>query len=103
MDLKPSALFVACSLALSAPAFANEPSVTSRTDQHTAKAAAPAPQRGAIARAPQRASDADMKRYSAREGASPGARNYEGGDATIVIGASAATIILAVILLVVLL
>jgi hypothetical protein len=44
----------------------------------------------------------DKARYAAREAASPEAQAYRGGD-TIVIGATAATAILAVILLIVLL
>jgi hypothetical protein len=44
-----------------------------------------------------------VARYSARQTASPQAKNYQGGDATIVIGASTLTVILAVVLLVVLL
>ena len=44
----------------------------------------------------------DMARYAARDAASPDAKNYRGGD-TVVIGATAATAILAVLLLVILL
>jgi len=45
----------------------------------------------------------DIQRYSERQAASPDAKKYEGGDSTVVIGASTATIILAVVLLIVLL
>lgn len=44
----------------------------------------------------------DLSRYAARDAASPEAKNYRGGD-TVVIGATAATAILAVLLLVILL
>jgi hypothetical protein len=44
----------------------------------------------------------DMARYAARDAASPDAKNYRGGD-TVVIGATAVTAILAVLLLVILL
>jgi len=44
----------------------------------------------------------DRARYAARDAASPGAKNYRGGD-TVVIGTTAVVAILAVVLLVVLL
>ena len=43
----------------------------------------------------------DEARYAAKEQASPNAENYKGGD-TVVIGATAATAILAVLLLIIL-
>ena len=43
----------------------------------------------------------DIARYSERQAASPQAKQYEGGD-TIVIGATTATVVLAVVLLIVL-
>lgn len=49
----------------------------------------------------ERASD-DEARYAQREATSPEAQQYRGGD-TIVIGASAVTVVLAIVLLVVLL
>jgi hypothetical protein len=49
-----------------------------------------------------KASTDDLARYAARDAASPDAKNYRGGD-TVVIGATAATAILAVLLLVILL
>lgn len=64
-------------------------------EQRTANAAAPA------SRA--QGTQADIARYSERQAASPQAKNYEGGDSTVVIGASTATIVLAIVLLVVLL
>jgi hypothetical protein len=51
---------------------------------------------------PRVGSSADEARYAAREAASPGAKNYNGGDAVIVISASAAVLILAIVLIVVL-
>jgi hypothetical protein len=51
---------------------------------------------------PAKASSDELARYAARDAASPDAKNYRGGD-TIVIGATAATAILAVLLLVILL
>jgi hypothetical protein len=63
---------------------------------------APAAQRpGAAPQAAQKPTT-DDRRYAARELASPDAADYRGGD-TVVIGASAATAILAVLLLVILL
>jgi hypothetical protein len=53
--------------------------------------------------APRPASSADRMSYATREAASPNAKNYKGGDAVVVIGASTATVILAVVLLIVLL
>jgi hypothetical protein len=47
------------------------------------------------------AAKADKLRYAEREAASPEAQNYRGGD-TVVIGATTATAILAIILLIVL-
>lgn len=47
------------------------------------------------------AKSAEAARYADKEQASPNAENYKGGD-TVVIGASAATAILAVLLLIVL-
>ena len=53
---------------------------------------------------PRPISSADRARYAEREAASPGAKRYQGGDAVIVISATAlAVILLVVILLVVLL
>jgi hypothetical protein len=49
-----------------------------------------------------RARDADARRYAEREAQSGAVQDYRGGD-TIVIGATTATIVLAVILLIVLL
>lgn len=46
---------------------------------------------------------ADAERYAQREAQNPEAKKYRGGDAVIVIGAGTATIILAVILLIILL
>ncbi|HEV8247860.1 MAG TPA: hypothetical protein VGP93_18930 [Polyangiaceae bacterium] len=105
MYVKPFAVVLGCSLGINASAFARVTSTAEQRPQEfaSAKAGAPAPHRGIRVRAPERASQADLERYGARESASPGARNYEGGDAVIVISASAATVILAVVLLIVLL
>ena len=59
--------------------------------------------RGTSPVAPRPASSADRMSYAAREAATPDAKNYKGGDAVVVIGASTATVILAVVLLIVLL
>jgi hypothetical protein len=53
--------------------------------------------------APAPGTQPEILRYRAREAASPNAKNYEGGDRVVVIGATTATIVLAVVLLVVLL
>jgi hypothetical protein len=53
---------------------------------------------------PAPASSAERARYAARDAASPGAKNFRGGDDVVIgIGATTATVVLAVILLVVLL
>jgi hypothetical protein len=49
------------------------------------------------------ASSAERQSYATREAAAPDAQNYKGGEGVVVIGASTATVVLAVILLVVLL
>src|SRR2546430_1618641 len=53
---------------------------------------------GSSSAAPMPASSADRMSYATREAASPDAKNYKGGDAVVVIGASTATVILAVVL-----
>jgi hypothetical protein len=68
-----------------------------------------APEVGAESAAPRAAtspaplSASERERYAERQRNSPNAKQFKGGDATVVIGASTATIILAVVLLVVLL
>lgn len=51
---------------------------------------------------PSRVQSSDDERYAAREATSPRAEAYRGGD-TIIIGATTATLVLAIVLLVVLL
>jgi hypothetical protein len=82
---------------LSAPAFAAAPdgARAGRTARASASIQAE--------RAPAAGTQGEILRYRAREAASPNAKNYEGGDRVIVIGATTATIVLAVVLLVVLL
>lgn len=90
LSLAPAASFASTARATSV-----EPSSpTPVMHQSTTASAAPTQK-------PKKAS-ADEQRYAAREQASPDAANYRGGD-TLVIGATAATAILAVLLLVVLL
>ena len=76
----------------------SSPTPAAKTEQVRASAQSPAQPK--VAKATQAAKD-DKSRYAAREAASPDAQNYRGGD-TVVIGASTATAILAIILLIVL-
>src|SRR6185436_4256910 len=81
-------------LAAPAPPRGNAPSSTATPTT--------APPRTPSAAAP--VSSADRARYAARDAATPGAKNYRGGDDVVIgIGATTATVVLAVILLVVLL
>lgn len=98
------------------PAFAEQPSPTPAVTLHAASNESPTAMPRATpsgtatadssrvngARTPRPASSADRSNYAARESASPDAQQYQGGDSVVVIGASTATVILAVILLVVL-
>ena len=70
---------------------------------HVAREAAPAASARAVQTTPaqNKAAQDDRARYAAKEAKSGEAKDYRGGD-TVVIGASAATAILAVILLIVL-
>jgi hypothetical protein len=78
-------------------------SVTSReTTTRRDAATLVAPRSAAHTSVAASASTDDLSRYAARDAASPEAKNYRGGD-TVVIGATAATAILAVLLLVILL
>jgi len=72
-------------------------------ERPTPNAEAQTTPRGSSPVAPKPASSADRQSYATREAASPDAKNYKGGDAVVVIGASTATVILAVVLLIVLL
>jgi len=67
----------------------------------TASAVTTRPSAVSAPAAPKASAD-DRTRYAARDTASPGAKNYRGGD-TVVIGTTAVVAILAVVLLVVLL
>ena len=111
MHAKSAAAMCAISTFLTlSPAFAEQPSPTPAVTMHAASnesstTVAPRPAsaaRGDAARAPRAASNTDRATYAARESASPEAQAYQGGDGVVVIGASTATVILAVILLVVL-
>jgi hypothetical protein len=48
-------------------------------------------------------SESERRRYAERDDESPSVKDFKGGDSTIVIGASTATVLLAVVLLIVLL
>jgi hypothetical protein len=97
------ALLVGASLSL-APAVGLA-STSHATSQHgaTATQIADAPARALPGvSAGSKATSDDLARYAAKDASSPEAKNYRGGD-TVVIGATAATAILAVLLLVILL
>jgi|SRR5688572_17420077 len=98
-------LLVGASLSL-APAISLASTPGSTVERSAPKPALEAPAApttpSAAPQVPAKRSSTDQKRYAAREQASPDAAAYRGGD-TLVIGASAATAILAVVLLVVLL
>jgi len=88
---------------ISGSQFVVEPAARSNERPTVQQVAEPSSaQRANAPAAPRPASSADRAKYAAREAASPEAQAYEGGN-VIVIGASTATVILAVILLVVLL
>jgi hypothetical protein len=92
LSLVPAVSFASTARATSADLQESEPVL------HESAAARPS---ASPTQAPKKAS-IDERRYAAREQASPDAAEYRGGD-TVVIGATAATAILAVLLLVVLL
>jgi hypothetical protein len=112
MHRLPVAWF-ALALSVAAPAFAKEGAVRAPiAEQSSARAAVtsegaatsevtPSAKPRVASRAP--AVRADAERYAAREAKDKEAKKYRGGDAVIVIGAGTATIILAVILLIILL
>lgn len=108
-----SALIVGLGLSLPAIGHASVPErtplvVQSSVNQSSVQAPAPtaraaqASTRNTAAPSHTQAATDDKSRYAAREAASPEAQAYRGGD-TLVIGATTATIILAIVLLVVLL
>ena len=86
--------------ALAAEGGATAPSAVVVSATRTPERAGSAAARGAT-RA--RAAQSDVERYRALQAASPGAENYQGGDKTIVIGASTLAVVLGIVLLVVLL
>jgi hypothetical protein len=92
LSLAPAASFASTARATSV-----EPGSPTAVTTHQSTTAQPS----AATQKPKKAV-ADEQRYAAREQASPDAANYRGGD-TVVIGATAATAILAVLLLVILL
>ena len=94
------ALVLGASVSLApAVSLASVSSHETATHRQSAPMAAP---RAASESTAVKASSDDLSRYAARDAASPDAKNYRGGD-TVVIGATAATAILAVLLLVILL
>jgi hypothetical protein len=96
------ALIVATGLCVPSLALAAAPA--DQAQRPTAHAALQTPTRNAPAQKAevQKAGDSDRARYADKEAQSGEAKDYRGGD-TVVIGASAATAILAVLLLIVLL
>jgi hypothetical protein len=98
------ALLVGASLSLApAVALASAPHATSQPSvAHAAQqTAAPASTLPGVSAGAKTNTD-DFARYAAKDASSADAKNYRGGD-TVVIGATAATAILAVLLLVILL
>jgi len=84
-------------------AMSNESPLSSTVTAPGQPAAAPSQLRANPPRAKKTASGAERQSYAAREAAAPDAQNYKGGEGVVVIGATTATVVLAVILLVVLL
>lgn len=101
-----SALIVGLGLSLPSISHAATPENVPQPSQssvHASAQATPRVSEKATSATPARAKSAsdDKSRYAAREAASPQAQAYRGGD-TIVIGASTAAVILAVVLILVL-
>ena len=67
------------------------------------KAVDPTSDKPNAATAPRTASSADRSRFAAKEAASPGAKNYKGGDDVVIISAGTTALILGIVLLVILL
>jgi hypothetical protein len=114
MHRRLSVAWFVLALSVSAPAFAKEGAVRGPVAEQSGSRAAVTSERSAVTtevtpsskprvapRAP--AARADAERYAAREAKDGKAKKYRGGDAVVVIGAGTATIILAVILLIILL
>lgn len=101
-----SALIVGLGLSLPSISHAATPENASELRQSSVQAAAATTPRasdkaGAVDATRAQSASSDKSRYAAREAASPQAQDYRGGD-TIVIGASTAAVILAVVLILVL-
>jgi hypothetical protein len=101
-----SALIVGLGLSLPSISHAATPENAPQVVRSSVQASAPAAPRAsdkatAATTAPVKSATDDKSRYAAREAASPQAKDYRGGD-TVVIGASTAAVILAVILILVL-
>jgi hypothetical protein len=94
------ALVLGASVSL-APAVSLASTTSHETATHRQSTTLTAPSAAGESRGVKASAD-DLSRYAARDAASPDAKNYRGGD-TVVIGATAATAILAVLLLVILL
>jgi hypothetical protein len=89
-----------CSLSSLSLAATSSP-VTPASRPHSAVVAKTSGKPAAQATATKASKSNDEARYTSKEQQSPNAENYKGGD-TVVIGASAATAILAVLLLIIL-
>lgn len=101
-----SALIVGLGLSLPSIGHAATPENAPQATRTSVQASAPAAPRASdkatpVTATPVKSATDDKSRYAAREAASPQAQNYRGGD-TIVIGASTAAVILAVVLILVL-
>jgi hypothetical protein len=101
-----SALIVGLGLSLPSIGHAATPENAPQGDRSSVHASTPAAVRtsdkaATVKTTPVKAATDDKSRYAAREAASPQAQSYRGGD-TIVIGASTAAVILAVVLILVL-
>lgn len=83
---------------ISAPAFAG----TNTSTPEARSAATQTSPHAARARAPKPGSSAEMKRYQARQDASPNAKEFRGGD-VVVIGAGTLALALVIVLLIVML
>jgi hypothetical protein len=72
-------------------------------NQRSNAATAPTTDRSTAATPPQAGSNADRSKFAAKESASPGAKNYKGGDDVVIISAGTTALILGIVLLVILL
>lgn len=100
-----SALIVGLGLSLPSISHAATPENAPQAARSSVQASAPAAPRASdkvsATTTPVKSATDDKSRYAAREAASPQAQSYRGGD-TVVIGASTAAVILAVVLILVL-